>query len=357
MRRLRTSARLREFVVRAACAGTCRSASWCTAPRSRCARSTATCAPPRPRRSRSSCSRWPTAWRPAGPRTSPVGHRPPPGAGARGDGRALPPRRPRAAAPPGGRRRAGATRSGAPPARGWRRCSTRCARGRWWACCAPANRRCASSGAGGWVSSTRALTKSIMRKTQPIRRQGCDLPAPSVGSPMCPEGPVDVSPTREDDGCGESAIAGLGAAAPGLCAAAVPAPRCRRRRPARPPCRPPTRSVSARPDQRPAPRRARAEGRPAGGAAAARARAKSLAMAGGGALLALGRHEVGRGPARRRRTSPWPRPPAIAFRRHAQQPRRTGATCSPRRWRFGGVGAARDCNGLIYFTVNFLAAG
>ena len=47
MRRLRTSARLREFVARW-CAGTCRWASWCTARRSRCARSTATCAPRRP---------------------------------------------------------------------------------------------------------------------------------------------------------------------------------------------------------------------------------------------------------------------------------------------------------------------
>ena len=45
---------------------------------------------------------------------------------------------------------------------------------------------------------------------------------------------------------------------------------------------------------------------------------------------------------------------AIAFRAMLNSPPHRRNMLAPG-WRFGGVGAARDCTGEIFFTVNFLA--
>lgn len=82
-------------------------------------------------------------------------------------------------------------------------------------------------------------------------------------------------------------------------------------------------------------------------------RAKSLNMAGGGAFSHADGLSWAAGRAGGQNIAMAPTA-AIAFRTMLKSPphRRNMLDSS---WRFGGVGAARACDGQIFFTVNFLA--
>lgn len=148
-----------------------------------------------------------------------------------------------------------------------------------------------------------------------------------------------------------SRIAALGAVAVGLVAAALPAIGA-----AAPACTPSlspaaevrlSQFINAQRRAVPVPVVTRlAELRRAG-------RAKSLKMAGGGAFAHSDSLSWAGGHAGGQNIAMAPSA-AIAFRTMLKSPpHRRNMLASA--WRFGGVGAARGCDGQIYFTVNFLA--
>lgn len=82
-------------------------------------------------------------------------------------------------------------------------------------------------------------------------------------------------------------------------------------------------------------------------------RAKSLKMAGGGAFSHSDSLSWAEGRAGGQNIAMAPSA-AIAFRTMLNSPpHRRNMLASA--WRFGGIGAARGCDGQVYFTVNFLA--
>lgn len=82
-------------------------------------------------------------------------------------------------------------------------------------------------------------------------------------------------------------------------------------------------------------------------------RAKSLQMAGGGPFSHSNAMKWAEGKAGGQNIAMAPSA-LIAFRSMLNSPpHRRNMLASA--WRFGGIGAARGCNGQIYFTVNFLA--
>lgn len=81
-------------------------------------------------------------------------------------------------------------------------------------------------------------------------------------------------------------------------------------------------------------------------------RAKSMDMASGGAFSHASGMSWAAGRAAGQNIAMAPTA-AIAFRAMLNSPPHRRNMLAPG-WRFGGVGAARDCDGQIYFTVNFL---
>ncbi len=148
-----------------------------------------------------------------------------------------------------------------------------------------------------------------------------------------------------------SRIAALGAVAAGLVAAALPSLGA-----AAPACTP---SLSPGAEARLS-KMINAERRAVPVAAVTRlaelrraGRAKSLKMAGGGAFSHSDALTWAEGRAGGQNIAMAPSA-AIAFRTMLNSPpHRRNMLASA--WRFGGVGAARGCDGQIYFTVNFLA--
>jgi uncharacterized protein YkwD len=148
-----------------------------------------------------------------------------------------------------------------------------------------------------------------------------------------------------------SRIAALGAVAIGLAAAALPssgaaAPACKASLSPAAEVRL-TKLINAQRRAVPVPAVARR-------AALRRAgRVKSLKMAGGGAFAHSDSLRWAQGRAGGQNIAMAPSA-AVAFRTMLKsRPHRRNMLAAP--WRFGGVGAARACNGQIFFTVNFLA--
>lgn len=81
-------------------------------------------------------------------------------------------------------------------------------------------------------------------------------------------------------------------------------------------------------------------------------RAKSVAMAGGGRFAHAGALPWARGRAGGQNIAMAPSA-ALAFQAMLAS-RHHRANILSRRWRFAAVGAARDCGGQVFFTLNFL---
>jgi uncharacterized protein YkwD len=82
-------------------------------------------------------------------------------------------------------------------------------------------------------------------------------------------------------------------------------------------------------------------------------RRKSLAMARGGAFAHEGSMTWSQGRAGAQNIAMAPTP-GVAFRAMlASPPHRRNIMA--KEWRFTGVGAARDCSGQVFYTVNFMA--